>query len=81
MRIDWKAPSFWRGVACTQSMPSWDGCAASSNSLSSDAPASKAAGVAPSAALSLRTLTWLRSTSWIQTFCPSLTISCSKGLA
>ena len=48
---------------------------------SSDAPASSAAGVAPSAAPSLRTLTWFRSTSWIQTFWPSLTISCSKGLA
>ena len=60
---------------------SWLGCALSSNSFSSDAPANSAAGVAPSACVSLRTLTWFRSASKIQTFCPSETISCSKGLA
>ena len=80
MRIDWNAPSFCRGVASTQSMPPADGNAASSNSLSSEAPASSAAGVAPSAWPSRRTLTWFRSTSWIQTLLPSETINCSKGL-
>ena len=79
--MDWKAPSFCLGMACTQSMPPSEGIAASSNSLSSDAPASSAAGVAPSAWLSLRTVTWFKSTSWIQTLWPSETISCSKGLA
>jgi hypothetical protein len=44
-------------------------------------PASNAAGVEPSALESLRTVTWFRSRSWIQTRWPSPTITWSTGLA
>jgi hypothetical protein len=43
------------------------------------APASSAAGVAPSAWSSLRTVTWFRSSSYTQTRAPSPTMSCGYG--
>ena len=55
-RIDWNGPSLALGVASAHSRPSRAGCGASTNSASSEPPASSAAGVAPSAcAMAART--------------------------
>ena len=62
-RTDWNAPSFALGLASAHSRPSFAGRLASSKSLSSEPPASSAAGVAPSAWPMRRELAWFRSRS------------------
>src|SRR5512145_484100 len=71
-----------RGVASSHSSPSFFPPSDRSNAFSMSAePARSAAGVEPSARESLRTVTWLRSRSWIQTRSPSPTITWSTGFA
>ena len=61
MRTTCSTASRWRGVASTR--PCRCGRARLSKSLSSDPPASSAAGVAPIACASLRLVAWFRSRS------------------
>ena len=68
------------GVADSQSRPSAGGRSFHVNARSTSwLPDSSAAGVAPSASSSLRTITWFRSSSKIHTRWPSPTSSCLYG--
>src|SRR5688500_2023778 len=82
MRTRANPASASRGLASSHSMPSLVPASDMSKAFSTSAePASSAAGVEPRARESLRTVTWIRSRSWIQTRSPSPTMTWSTGLA